>query len=274
MKDPACCDFLAWALPLLGLQPGAFRKVRGQVCKRIARRMHQLGIAGHDEYRRRLEAEAGEWRVLDGLCRITVTRFGRERDAWRHLQEVILPRLAGECRRGGGSELRAWSAGCGGGEEPYTLRLLWDLALAPLYPLVRLDIIATDADAGMLRRAKTATYRHGTLRELPLAWRGRAFEECGDALRLRSEFGHGVRFERQDMREEMPDGPFDLVLCRYLAFTYFDLEGQRAAVLGIAHRLRSGGILMVGAREHPPALSPGIEPEHRELGFWRRGEDA
>jgi len=274
MKNAACRDFLAWALPRLGLWPAAFRKVRGQVCKRIARRMRDLGIAGHDDYRRRLEDERGEWRMLDGLCRITVTRFGRERAAWRHLQEVLLPRLADECRGAGGSELRAWSAGCGGGEEPYTLRLLWDLELAPLFPSLELGIVATDADPGMLRRARTATYRRGTLRELPPAWLAQAFEPSGGALRLRPRYRDGVRFERQDIREEMPGGPFDLVLCRYLAFTYFDQEGRRATLHGIAHRLRPGGILMVGAKEYPPAWSSVIVPEHRELGFWRRGEDA
>lgn len=274
MKDAACRRFLAWALPRLGLRPAAYRRVRGQVCKRIARHMHDLGIAGHDEYRRRLEADVGEWRVLDGLCRVTVTRFGRERDAWLHLRNVVLPELAAVCRNAGRPALCAWSAGCGGGEEPYTLRILWDLELAPLFPSLRLDIVATDADATMLRRARAATYRRGTLRELPSAWLDRAFAESGDSLRLRPEYRDGIRFEQQDMREEMPDGPFDLVLCRYLAFTYFDGEGRRAALHGIAHRLRPGGVLMLGVKEYPPAWSSEIGPEHRELGFWRRRDGA
>jgi chemotaxis protein methyltransferase CheR len=274
VKDAACHRFLAWALPRLGLRPPAFRKVRGQVCKRIARRMRDLGIAGHDEYRVRLEADAGEWQVLDGLCRITVTRFCRERDAWRRLQENILPRLAAECSGGGRPVLRAWSAGCGGGEEPYTLRILWDLKIAPLFRSQWLDIVATDADANMLRRARIAAYRQGSLRELPSAWLARAFKEEGDLLRLRPEFRAGIRFEQQDMREEMPDGPFDLVLCRYLAFTYFDADGQRAGLHGIAHRLRPGGVLMVGSREYPPARSSEIAPEPCGPGFWRRRDGA
>jgi len=166
--------------------------------------------------------------------------------------------------------LRAWSAGCGGGEEPYSLRILWDLHLAPLFPSLRLQIVATDADAVMLRRARNAVYWRGTLREVPPEWISRAFAEDGERLRLRPEYRAGIRFQQQDMRITMPDGPFDLVLCRYLAFTYFDADGRRAAVHGIAHRLRPGGILMLGAKEHPPARSSGIVPERRELGFWRR----
>ncbi len=274
MKNAACRHLLAWALPQLGLSPPAFRKVHSQVCKRIARRMRDLGISGHDEYRQRIEAEPDEWAMLDALCRITVTRFCRERAAWLHLRDVVLPGLAADAAAAGRQELRAWSAGCGGGEEAYTLRMLWDLELAPRYPSLRLEIVATDADSTMLCRARAATYRRGTLRELPPGWIARAFEKTGEMLRLRAEFRTGIRFEQQDMRRVMPAGPFDLVLCRYLAFTYFDADGRRAALHGIAHRLQPGGSLMVGVKEYPSAWSTGLVPEYCELGFWRRVDRA
>jgi len=270
MKTAECREFLAWALPRMGLQPAAFRKVRGQVCKRVGRRIKDLGISGHVAYRSHLDTNEDEWRLLDSLCRITITRFYREQDAWAWLRDAILPRLADQARAAGRDTLRAWSAGCGGGEEPYSLRILWELELARRFPSLRLEIVATDADAAMLRRARDAGYRWGTLREVPPALMQQAFEEDGAWLRLRPEYRAGVRFKQQDMRVAMPDGPFDLVLCRYLAFTYFDADGQRAALTGIVHRLRPGGILMLGAKEHPPSESSEIVPEHRELGFWRR----
>ena len=274
MKNAECREFLAWALPRMGLSPAAFRKVHGQVCKRVARRMRDLGISGHDAYRSRLEADEDEWPLLDSLCRITITRFCRERAAWVQLRDAILPRLADQARTARRNTLRAWSAGCGGGEEPYGLRILWELELAPLFPSLQLEIVATDADAGMLRRARNAVYRQGTLREVPPEWIERAFEEDGELLRLRPQYRAGIDFGQQDMRVAMPDGPFDLVLCRYLAFTYFDMDGRRAALHGIAHRLRPGGILMLGAKEYPPAWSSEIVPEHQALGFWRRRDGA
>jgi chemotaxis protein methyltransferase CheR len=274
MKKAECRDFLAWALPRIGLSPPAFRKVRGQVCKRVARRMRDLGISGHRSYRDRLEADDDEWRRLDSLCRITITRFCRDRDAWIRLREAILPGLADRGRGAGRTTLRAWSAGCGGGEEAYSLRILWELDFAGRFPSLRLEIVATDADTTMLQRARDAVYRRGTLREVPPEWIGRAFEENGESLRLRPEYQAGIGFELQDMRVAMPDGPFDLVLCRYLAFTYFDADGRRAALQGIAHRLRPGGILMLGVKEYLPAWSSEIVPECSEFGFWRRRDDA
>ncbi|UCH75543.1 MAG: hypothetical protein JSU82_06850 [Rhodospirillales bacterium] len=270
MKNADCTDLLVWALPRLGLLPAAFRRVRGQVCKRIRRRLRELGLSTYQSYRAHLEASEGEWAVLDGLCRITVTRFCRERPAWLHLRDALLPELALRTRRSGRTVVRAWSAGCGGGEEPYTLRLVWDSALAPLFPGLRLEIVATDADPVMLRRARAARYRPGSLRELPPDWVDRAFDWNRGFLYLRPQARCGIQFVRQDIRKEMPDGPFELVLCRYLAFTYFDARGQHAALDGILARLRPGGFLMLGGREAPPPGAARLTPESPDLGFWRR----
>ena len=56
-----------------------FRKVRRQVCRRIARRMEEVGCADADAYRTHLARHEEEWRVLDGLCRVTISRFYRDR---------------------------------------------------------------------------------------------------------------------------------------------------------------------------------------------------
>lgn len=270
MKDGRCWRFLLWALPQLGYDASGFRKVRGQVCKRIARHLRQICVSSLDRYRDRLAEAPDEWAVLDQFCRITITRFCRERPAFECLCDDVLPQLIADARRHGRAKLRAWSAGCGGGEEPYTLRILWDLEIAPRFPSVTLDIVATDADAAMLQRADEASYRRGTLREMPQTWIARTFEPAGERLCLRSDFRHGIRFERQDIRERMPDGPFDLVLCRYLVFTYFDSEGRRNVLREIARRMRPGGVLMVGRKERPQDDGSGFEPIDPELGLWRR----
>ncbi|MGR8981908.1 MAG: hypothetical protein ACU84H_17720, partial [Gammaproteobacteria bacterium] len=44
MKDEACVQFLQWALPQMQLRWQGFRKVRKQVCKRIGRRIAELGL--------------------------------------------------------------------------------------------------------------------------------------------------------------------------------------------------------------------------------------
>lgn len=55
MSDRQNVEFLQWALPRLNYRWPGFRKVRGQVYKRLKRRMEKLGISGLPGYRDYLE---------------------------------------------------------------------------------------------------------------------------------------------------------------------------------------------------------------------------
>lgn len=269
MRDAECRKFLDWVLPRLGFRRAGFRRVRGQVCKRIARRMRVLDMPDFDAYRRLLEADRNEWMELDSLCRITISRFCRDRQVFEWLEQTGLPDLAGKAITQGRSLLRCWSAGCGGGEEAYTLRILWDLCLASRFPALRFDIVATDAAPAMLARARRAVYQAGTLRELPESRVADAFTRVQGEYRLRQEFRTGIRFLRQDIRQRMPRGPFDLVLCRNLVFTYFDEAGQRQVLRRIARRMTAGGILLIGHNEHLPLDASDFGEIHAAPGAYR-----
>ncbi len=268
MHDADCVAFLQWALPRLGMRWPGFRKVRRQVCRRVARRLEELGLSNLSAYRRHLEVHPEEWSVLDGLCRITISRFFRDRGAFEVLRSEVVPSLAVEARAHGGS-IRAWTAGCASGEEPYTLRLIFDLEVSTACLEASLDVLATDADPVMLDRARRGCYSSSTLRELPRKWIEAAFEERDGALCLLDEHRAGVRFMRHDVRDEPPQGPFDLILCRNLAFTYFDAKVRDRVLDGLLSVLRPGGFLMVGKLESPPAR-PMLLPSRAREGIWRK----
>ena len=250
MKDADCIAFLQWALPRLGLRWAGFRKVRRQVCRRISRRIAELDLASVDAYRAYLGANPEEWHVLDALCRITISRFWRDRAVWEALRDEVLPAL--------GSPGSAWSAGCASGEEPYSL------VIAAARADVEIVVFATDVDPVLLARAERASYSPSSLRELPAEARDRAFE----GHRLRAEYARAVTFVEHDVRDGAPDGPFDLVLCRNLVFTYF-ASALEAEVGGhLVRALRPGGALVVGAHETPRIA--GLEPWLPPRGIWRR----
>ncbi len=60
MTDTDCIAFLQWALLQLGMHWPGFRKVRRQVCKRIAWRVKELGLEAVDQYQNRLADDADE----------------------------------------------------------------------------------------------------------------------------------------------------------------------------------------------------------------------
>lgn len=269
MKDPECVTFLQWALPRLGLSWAGYRKVRRQVCKRIARRLDELGLPDTGAYRAWLATHPDEWRVLEGLTPITLSRFYRDRDVFDYLREVLLPELAGAAARRGAATLRALSLGCASGEEPYTLSLLWRLGMRPPAGM-RLHVLATDVNETVLARARRGCYPSSSLACLPDGWTAQAFEAADGEYCLRAAYREGVEFVRQDIRERLPDGTFDLVLCRNLAFTYFDVPAQCRVLAALRARLEPGGALVIGRRERLPVPVADLIPCAAAPGIFRK----
>jgi chemotaxis protein methyltransferase CheR len=260
MTDRECVELLQWAAPRLRLRWEGFRRVRGQVCKRLGRRMKALGLESVTAYRARLEADETEWAVLDSFCRVTISRFYRDHHVFDVLREELLPTLLRDARARGETVFRVWSAGCASGEEPYTVAVLFRLGLAPAFPELRLELLATDADEALLARARRGCYPPGTLRELPAEWASRAFTltEQGEQC-LAPAFREDLTFQCQDLRAEHPAGPFHLVLCRNVAFTYFAPPLQREVLARIIERLVPGGLLVIGAHESLPEEASPLE---------------
>ena len=263
MRDADCVAFLQWALPRLDLRCQGFRKVHGQVCKRLNRRVKKLGLKGFAAYRERLTTDPDEWTVLDGLCHITISRFFRDSRVFEALSQRVLPEIAAravEDQR----QARFWSAGCASGEEPYTLKIIWDLAVASDFPGIECSVVATDIDDAVLERARKGCYSKGSLRELPEAFIAQGFDRSGGLFCVRPRHREGVSFLNQDLRCEAPDGSFDLILCRNVAFTYFEAPLQREVLTRLLEHLSVPGYLVIGAQERLPqeirclAAFPGV----------------
>ena len=268
MTDHECVALIQWALPKLRMRWPGFRRVRGQVCKRVARRLQEIGLRDAASYRSFLDSHPSEWTVLDALCRIPISRFYRDAAVFRVLQENILPALVRRAQERGASVLRCWSLGCASGEEPYSLSLLCHLGLKQCFPGLEISIVATDADPLLLERARTACYAASSLRELPMEWREDGFVRTGKEYCVRDRVKGPVEFRQEDVRQEMPGGLFDLVFCRNLVFTYFDEPLQRELLEGMRAKIAPGGALVLGRKESLPEGTTGFEPVPGTRGIF------
>jgi chemotaxis protein methyltransferase CheR len=259
VTDTDCTAFLQWALPRANLRWAGFRKVRRQVCKRLKRRMNDLGLTDFTGYRARLEADPAEWVAFDECCHITISRFFRNRSVFETLCRRVLPDIAARARREG-RDARIWSAGCASGEEPYTVKILWDLEVASSFPNVFPSIIATEIDKAMLARAQEGCFEATSMHELPAHLIGEAFDQIGTRFCIKAPHRHGIEFLCQDLRVEMPASVFDLILCRYVAFTYFAPPLQRSALDRMVHRLAPEGYIVIGSHEKLPDDSAALLP--------------
>lgn len=270
MLDEACIAFLKWCLPQLGLRWPGYRKVRRLVGKRLNRRVAELGLCDISAYRALLLREPAEWAQLEAICRIPISRFYRDRGVFDAISQRLLPEAAVLASKRSDRTVRCWSAGCASGEEPYTLVMLWRHEEGPDFLTIHLEVLATDADETMIARAKAACYARSSLKDLPQHWLETAFAHSGTLFCLLPELRRGVEFKVQDIRGAMPGGPFDLILCRNLAFTYFDEPSQRHILDRLKERLYMGGFLVLGMHEALPPDSGGFNRIARGLPIYRR----
>jgi chemotaxis protein methyltransferase CheR len=250
-----------------------FRRVRGQVCKRIARRLATLGLRDIDAYRAWLADDETEWRVVDRMCRVTISRLWRDRETLAVLGSVVLPDLAAIAVGSGLSTLDVWSCGCASGEEPHSIAMLFHERVAPGYPGLGVRILASDVDLHLLRRARCAVYPVAAARDVPPEVAAVALEPAGsDAaeVRVRDRDRAAVHIVQGDVRDGVPGGPFHMILCRNLVFTYFEERLQRTVGALLVDSLHAGGALVLGGHETLPDGRVGLQPWPAAATVFRR----
>jgi len=102
------------------------------------------------------------WRALAQELTVTETYFLRAAEQIRAFVECALPQqLAASA---GMRSLRALSAGCASGEEPYSLAMA--IREAAPWSAEAVSIVAVDVNRAMLQKARNACYSDWSLREL------------------------------------------------------------------------------------------------------------
>lgn len=270
MEDDICVGFLQWVLPQLRMRWPGFRRARKQVCKRLQRRIRELQLADADAYQSYLQTHADEWPVLDHLCRVTVSRFYRDKVVLEHVRTDVLPKLAQLAIDAGETSLRGWSAGCAMGEEAYSLVLVWHYTVGNDFPQLDIQVVGSDIDQTLLQRANQACYSYGSVKALPDAWLKSAFIQKTDKYCLEPHLRSKVSFIEQDIRDKLIKGPFHIVFCRNMAFTYFDNALQLEILEHIRNNLIDGGGLIIGGHESLPEGFRGFEQWSKQRAIFRK----
>ena len=270
MKDEVCIRFLQWALPQLHMKWKGFRRVYGQVCKRLARRLSALSLSDLDGYRDYLESHKDEWLMLDSPCQVTVSRFYRDKMMFAFLANEVIPDLARQAVQQDKDMIKVWCIGSASGEEPYTVNLIWQFHCQQQFPQLNMGIVTTDTNENLLDRMEQACYSYATVKNLPAAWCEEAFNKKGELYCLKPTCRGDILRLQQDVRETVPDECFDLILCRNLVCTYYDDELQHETMTRIIQQLTPGGALVLGIHEQLPEGITGFESWSEKLRVFRK----
>jgi chemotaxis methyl-accepting protein methylase len=247
--------------------------------RRIAVRMRARGVHTFEDYRRLLDQDAKEYDLLLDALTINVTKFYRNAETWDALAATHLPALW----HAAAGRVRAWSAGCASGEEPYTVAVVLAEAAraaggaaggAAGAPLAGARVDATDVDRASLEKTRAAAWPESAFTEMPPALVRRYFSDAApgpapaaSARPLRRaipELQRLIRVLQHDLvRDAPPDPPYHLIVCRNVVI-YFDRSTQERLFARFTEALQPGGLLVLGkvetllgaARERLQLLDP------------------
>ncbi|MDJ0622480.1 MAG: CheR family methyltransferase [Desulfocapsaceae bacterium] len=209
--------------------------------------MKSLNCVSLAEYIQAIEGSAREYQRCQDYLRVTISRFFRDREVWSLLQNRILPKLIKEWPKG----LKVWSGGCSCGEEPYSLAIIWSMLGNP----ADIHILATDADPRCLERAKQGIYPQSSLKELPVDIVANCFSMTEDRwYTIKPFLQENIQWQRHDLLEQPPKGPFQIIFLRNNLFTYYSNTVAAERLESIVEQLLPGGILIIGKHERLPML--------------------
>lgn len=206
--------------------------------------------------------------------------FFHEPRQFELLASGVLPDLARARRR-----VRLWSAGCGAGEEAWSLAMVVEEAALP--PEIEVEIVATDADHRALAIAAEAVYRDDQMRPVSAERRRRHFVRGvgprRGLWRVIAPLRDRVELSELDLDGPWLDGPwldaprldaprldaprqagrpalgFDVVFCQAPIAQLVPGDAER-----LLHRLAAvlapGGALFLGRRPDAGTAIPGLMP--------------
>lgn len=270
MSSQKGTSFLQWVLFKLGYRWDGFRKPQNQVLSRIRIRIQELGLpGGFDEYKEYLKDHPEEWKILDPLCDVTISKFFRDRKMWEYLQDEILPELLNS------EPISIWSAGCCNGEEAYSLAIINE-QLTEKTGLEsiknKVNILATDRNDQVLNRAGKGQYPESALKELTDdeidKYFRKPYKGHEEHYQVEERLKEYNEFEKRDIQESLPDQTFELILCRNLVFTYFTEERQVQFLERLKPHLAEESFLIIGSNECLPETD-WLDPESETHKVFR-----
>jgi chemotaxis protein methyltransferase CheR len=252
----------------------------GWLHRQLRSRLRDLDLVTLAQYHRFLSApdNRSERERLVELVTTTRAQFFREPEQLEFLGKRLFPRWQQDAAlRKRPKHVRAWVAGCGSGEDAYSLAMLL-LKFLPADLGWSCEVVASDLSSRRLEQASSGRWPLEQAAEVPgdLLQRFMHKETDGSAVFMQAspELRKTLRFFRANLREERSpiSGSFDLIVCRD-AFQFVDFESKRRIVGSLMKRLSPQGFVLTtpdvelsDVTSRLKALVPSIYGEINEQG--------
>jgi len=215
--------------------------------RRFHARMRVVDKTTFSEYNSYIKNSEEEVEKLRKLLTVNVTRFKRDQEVWKILENEVYPKLIEQKNDGIIKKLKVWSAGCATGEEPYSLAMTYLKTNPPSD--MKCTITATDLDHEALSFARNGEYPEKSLKNVTASERKKYFEEVEEGYKVKKSLKDLVNFKRKDIFKTNFSHRFDLILCRNLMI-YFNNEAKTQLMERLVKSLNKDGFLVIGMSEN------------------------
>jgi len=240
--------------------------------RRIERRMAVHQIETMEDYVKFIQQTPEEVDALFRDILIGVTSFFRDPEAFKALEEQIIPKLFAGKRQD--AVIRVWVPGCSTGEEAYSLAILLAERQEMLKQSFKVQVFATDIDSQAIATARAGLYPASIAADLTPVRLARFFSaEPGDsAFRVHKSIRDMLVFSEQNVIKDPPFSKLDLISCRNLLI-YLSGDLQKKLIPLFHYALNPGGFLFLGTSETVGEYQDIFTPLDRKLKLYQRKED-
>lgn len=215
---------------------------------KIKKLMDRNNITSYDEYFAIISGNNPKDYLTQFLDEISThtTNFFRENSHFDYIKDNLPYLLSINKRINSNSEIRAWSAACSTGQEPYTLAMV----LKEKLPInIKIKILATDLSSKVIAAASKGEYPKEIGLEMGKYYVNKYFEKKGDKYQITDELKKLVKFRIFNLMEPFIfKKGFDIIFCRNVMI-YFEASVQASLVDKMYDALVPGGLLFIGYSE-------------------------
>lgn len=230
---------------------------RGTVHRRILRRMMVHRHESRSDYLAFLRTNPSELDVLYEDLLIGVTSFFRDPAVFEALQSTGFPEMMQ--RHDTDKPVRAWIAGCSGGEEAYSLAIALIEFLGDSAPETAIQIFGTDLNETAVSRARAGLYSEGISKDVSQERLQRFFTPENGGYRIKKTVRDLCVFSRQNLVRDPPFSHLDLISCRNVLI-YLEPILQHRLFPIFHYALEPNGLLLLGSAESARSASELFEP--------------
>ncbi|MDO8721736.1 MAG: chemotaxis protein CheB [Syntrophales bacterium] len=274
-RAPKAEDSLKKICVLLRAQTGHDFSLYKQntMVRRVERRLAVHQIDRLDGYVSYLQQNPAEGEALFHDFLIGVTNFFRDPEAFKALEEKVIPQLfAG---KPAGAVIRVWSPGCSTGEEAYSLAILLKERMEALKQTFTVQVFATDIDNRAIDASRAGVYPAGISTDVTPERLARFFshDQDGDVYRIQKGIRDLLVLSEQDVIKDPPFSKIDLISCRNLMI-YMGSELQKKLIPLFHYALNPGGVLFLGTSETVGEFVDLFAPLDRKWKLYQRKGEA